>query len=175
MPPSLPERSKLFHSPYTSPKVRVGDWIHCALRGRVRVCGFGRGRIPCPMCKHEPGRANMYVVYPDLARAVRVESRFAISYWWGVSTTLVTRWRKRLGVPENNEGTRRLHKITFRAGKKVYRLGIPVATKQLKAHWERPRGAKATAVQRSTHYARTALQAGNRIAPSFAKPNNKST
>jgi hypothetical protein len=42
-----------------------------------------------------------------LARAVRHESAAAIGYWFEVDITTVTKWRKAIGVPEWNLGTKK--------------------------------------------------------------------
>jgi len=46
------------------------------------------------------------VLYKDLAKAVKRESEIAVRYWWGVGVGAVWKWRKALGVPRVNEGTR---------------------------------------------------------------------
>jgi hypothetical protein len=47
-------------------------------------------------------------------RAVRRESSRAIRYWWGVSMDTVRCWRKALGVPRVNDGSRQLWKANAR-------------------------------------------------------------
>jgi DNA-binding Xre family transcriptional regulator len=44
----------------------------------------------------------------DLVRAIKLESVWAIKHWWGVSRATVTTWRRALGVPRTNPGTRQL-------------------------------------------------------------------
>jgi hypothetical protein len=44
----------------------------------------------------------------DLARAVKIESSLAVAHHFGLSTATVKVWRKALGVPRENEGSRRL-------------------------------------------------------------------
>jgi hypothetical protein len=53
-------------------------------------------------------RATSMVLYGDLAYAVRREAACAVMYWWGVGASTVNIWRRTLGVPNRNEGDRRL-------------------------------------------------------------------
>jgi hypothetical protein len=53
----------------------------------------------------------------ELARAVRTEATAAVRYWWGVSKSVVQRWRRFLEVNRtNNPGTHRLVRASARAG-----------------------------------------------------------
>ncbi len=104
------DRFKLLFGPYAAPRFEYGQAMDCAIRGSVIACGLSSGRIPWPVGKrHRGARARFFIVTGDLERAIRAESNLAICYWWGVSELTVTTWRRELGVPRVNEGTRRLH------------------------------------------------------------------
>jgi hypothetical protein len=60
--------------------------------------------------------AKSLAVYGDLARAIRRESVSAVRHWFGVHPVTVWKWRKALGVPEWNHGTRKLWEANFTAG-----------------------------------------------------------
>lgn len=101
------ERYRLLFGPYQSPQVQVGDQVIDEVRGEVTITTWSKGRIPWP-CLRTEGR-SAFVLYNDLARAIRQESSLAIQYWWGVGPATVHRWRKALGVLSATEGTRLLH------------------------------------------------------------------
>jgi hypothetical protein len=100
------DRFKLLHGPYLPPKVRRGRKLFCEIRGTVTVGGYSNGPIPWPRMKK--GGNPCLVLCGDLVRAVRVESNQAVAHHWGLSTHTVSNWHMALGVPEANEGTRRL-------------------------------------------------------------------
>jgi len=79
------------------------------VRGWVTIVGMTDAPIPWPIGKR--GRARSRVVYQGLARAVRNESNQAMCRAWGVTPQTVSKWRKALGVPQENDGTRRLHSL----------------------------------------------------------------
>jgi hypothetical protein len=101
------DRYKLLHGPYLAPRCWIGSRLFCEVRGEVIVCGITAGRIPWPIGKR--GSARSPVVCGDLINAVRLESNLAVCHWWGVAPQTVSKWRKAIGVPMTNEGTRRLH------------------------------------------------------------------
>jgi hypothetical protein len=76
--------------------------------GGVVLVGLSDAPIPWPVGKK--GRAKALVVYGRLAEAVRREAAQAVAHWWGVAPVTVWLWRKALGVPAVNEGTRRLRR-----------------------------------------------------------------
>lgn len=107
-PKTPPLSAGLLHGPYRPPKVRVGDRLFCALRGReLTVVDWSDGPVPWPRARI--GANLSLILYGDLVKAVRVESMAAIAWAWGVSTASVMRWRHALKVPEHNEGTRALN------------------------------------------------------------------
>jgi hypothetical protein len=63
-------------------------------------------RIAWPIGRMQ--RATSFVLYGDLARAVRREAACAIMHWWGVSAVTVRKWRRALGVEARNDGDRML-------------------------------------------------------------------
>jgi hypothetical protein len=91
---------------YRTPRVRVGRWVRCEVRGEIQVVGFTDAPIPWPLvkCKGSPA----VIVYGDLARAVRRELALAVGHWWGVGMYAVWKWRKALGVGATTRGTSRL-------------------------------------------------------------------
>src|SRR5262245_26328671 len=95
---------------YRTPRVRVGTVLVCEHRdGYVIVTGYSAGKIPWPVGtpRDRGGRPGL-VLYGALAAAVRRESNQAVAHWFGVVSSVVTRWRKALGVAELNPGSRRL-------------------------------------------------------------------
>jgi hypothetical protein len=63
---------------YRTPRVRVGRWVRCEVRGEIQVVGFTDAPIPWPLGKCR-GHAAV-IVYGDLARAVRRESALAVGH-----------------------------------------------------------------------------------------------
>ena len=102
-----PERYRLLNGPYVPPICRVGDKLPCEHKGReVVVGGMTDAPIQWPYARATgtPGP----ILCGDLIRAVRSESAIAVAWHWAVSPGTVRRWRRALGVPELNEGSRRL-------------------------------------------------------------------
>jgi hypothetical protein len=104
----------LLYGPDRSPRTRVGKKLFDEVRGWVVVRKMSAGRIPLPM--GGPARRPGFVLTGDLVRALRTESNIAITYWWGVNSCTVWKWRRRLDVPAITEGTIYL-KSAFRLGK----------------------------------------------------------
>ena len=106
------DRIKLLFGPYRPPALRRGDRASCLLRDcDVVITGWSGGRIPWPRCRAlgTRGRGAGLLLDSELARAVRHESAAAVMHWWGVTSGVVWRWRKALGVgPTDSEGSRRL-------------------------------------------------------------------
>lgn len=95
----------LICGPYASPRVSVGDFISCEIRGLQKVKTFTAAPIPQPI---KTGRGCAILVCGDLVQALRVESASAVAHWWGVSTHRVSIWRRELGIDRVTEGTREL-------------------------------------------------------------------
>jgi len=102
-----PAKFKL-HGRYRAPRFRIGSKVNCEVRGELRIVGVTDAPIPWPLRVGARGGPKSLVVYRDLVRAVQRESVYALCHWFGVNYQTVTKWRKALGVPQRNEGTRRL-------------------------------------------------------------------
>ncbi len=91
-------RPSLLHGPYTSPRVRIGDAMTCAVRGTVEVKGWhDKGAIGVPLGGVK-GRRWAIIVSDDLQRALSIETSVAIQFYWAVSEPSVTLWRRALGI-----------------------------------------------------------------------------
>ena len=107
LPCSTPNASACT-TPYHCPRCRVGrTWLHCVIRGRVKVVGLADGPIIWPICRSGKGRAR--ILTGDLVKAVRMESLVAVARLWGVSGQTVSVWRKVLNVPRFTRGTFKLY------------------------------------------------------------------
>jgi hypothetical protein len=102
---AMKESERLLFGPYKTPKCKIGDRLHCDVKGWVHVTGFSKGPIRWPLTFGGP---SCYILCGDLVRAVRREANQAVAYWWGASTRTVSAWRRALGVALNTEGTRKL-------------------------------------------------------------------
>ena len=114
MRPPLPESTRLLYGPYRAPRCRVGRPLDCEARGRaVIVGGLSDAPISWPYAKKKGKRS--LILCGDLVKAVAVESAAAVARHWGVSGSTVSTWRRALGVPRENAGSRRLnrHYLTF--------------------------------------------------------------
>ena len=74
------------------------------------VTSWSDARISWPRCQPMGQRGGHGLLFDgDLIRAVRTESALALAYWWGVSSNVVWRWRKLLGIPRaGTEGSKLL-------------------------------------------------------------------
>lgn len=98
---------------YRTPRVKPGHTIACQVRGEVEVDGLTEGSrstaepwpIAWPYVAQIGGRRSL-ILCGDLVKAVRREGVSAIAKAWGVSRDQVHTWRRALGVPRFNEGTR---------------------------------------------------------------------
>src|SRR4051794_10171841 len=102
------DRFKLLHGPYRTPRCKLGAWLKCAVRGKVRVEALSDAPILWPLTKASGHRVP--VVCGGLVRAIRTESEIAVCHWWGLSVYMVGKLRRALGVPANTEGTARLRR-----------------------------------------------------------------
>jgi hypothetical protein len=79
--------------------------VRCQVRGEMVITGMTDAPIPWPVGKHGGGRHSL-IVYKDLAKAIRRESRPAICHWWRVSLSVVCKWRWALRIGAITAGTR---------------------------------------------------------------------
>jgi hypothetical protein len=102
---------QLLFGPYRPPALKRGDKATCLDRDTdVVVTGWGEASLGRPRCRL-PGRGGVPIplVDEELARAIRQESAQALGYWWGVSSPVVSRWRRNQGVGRmDSAGSRRL-------------------------------------------------------------------
>jgi hypothetical protein len=104
---------------YRTPHFRVGQRVHCLIRGEVEVAAVHDGIIPWPVCKTT--RRHDFILYAGVARAIRRESAIAVAHWWGVRPIQLWVWKKARGVGATTKGTSRLRsgycaEPWFRAG-----------------------------------------------------------
>lgn len=105
--------ASLLRGPYNPPEVRAGDKVHCALRGHeMTVVDWTDGPVPWP-CGRIVGIKTV-ILSGDLIKAVRTESNAAVATALGVGGFTVSKWRRALGVPENNEGTLQMRRESNR-------------------------------------------------------------
>jgi hypothetical protein len=109
----LGDRLRLLFGPYRTPRFRYGQRVFCEARGWVKIIGLSDGPIPWPYGQRPGVKAKALILYADLARAVRREAAQAVAVWWGVGMYTVWKWRKALGVPKFNEGTRQVKRDNF--------------------------------------------------------------
>src|SRR6476660_1631814 len=107
-------RHRLRYGPYRTPRFRYGSVVHCEMQGQVEIIGLSNGPIPWPKGRKVGGTAHGFVLYRDLAKAVRNEAGVVVCQWWGVSMNAVTRWRKALGVGRKTKGTHALWSVSSR-------------------------------------------------------------
>jgi hypothetical protein len=70
-------------------------------------------------------------------RCANPSGALALQYWWGVSMSVVHKWRKALGVDrKNNEGTRRLQRMSSTAGADAVR-GKSLPPEQIEGRCQR--------------------------------------
>jgi hypothetical protein len=100
----------LLAGPYTTPRLRKGDRAFCFFQDTdVVVTSWKQGRIPWPRCRPidaERWRSSSVLVNDEVLRAIQTESSLPIHYWWGVSPTIIGKWKAAFGVHRtNNPGT----------------------------------------------------------------------
>jgi hypothetical protein len=94
---------KLRFGPYAAPRTHRGVKLFCEIRGTVTVGGYSDGPIPRPRIKK--GGGHTLILFGSLVRAVRKEALIAVAHHWGVSQTIVWKWRRALDVARWNEGS----------------------------------------------------------------------
>jgi len=86
------DRYALHHGPYHAPSVMVGDTLYCEVRGLVEVHSWSAAPLSWPCCRVR-GQIVL-IVCGDLVRALQGESRYAIRYWWGITSRPIALWCK---------------------------------------------------------------------------------
>ncbi len=86
--------------------MRRGDRLFCEIRGTVKVGGYHDAPIPWP--RLAKGGSHTLILCRDLVKAVRLESKIAVAYHFGVSEATVQGWRRALGVAAYNPGSQQL-------------------------------------------------------------------
>lgn len=94
--------------PYYPPGHKVGDVVWCERFGETIVGGF----VDTPVGFWPRAKARgirRLILCGDLVTAVKTESNLAVQKLWGVSESVVTKWRQSLAVePYETEGSHRL-------------------------------------------------------------------
>jgi hypothetical protein len=110
---------------YRTPSVRIGQIVRCEVRGLLRVVELRDSPIQWPLGRAGKGPASP-IVYRGLAKAIRVEAVVDICQAWGVSPSLVQRWRKVLGVKKSPGTTvRRQSMMRGLKGQKIRKAALP--------------------------------------------------
>lgn len=99
------DKFRLVDGPYAPPLLAIGGWLKCELRGELQVGGYTDALIPWPTAT---GHAKQRIVCGDLVRALKTESRLAVSFHFGMSAALVSEYRHRLGIERYTAGSMRL-------------------------------------------------------------------
>ena len=95
----------LYFGPYSTPRYRIGQAVHCERFGDVVIVGTSNGRIAWPLGRRRASRCRAsLILYGDLARAIQRETRVAVCYWWGCSGAAANAMRKALEVPRMTDG-----------------------------------------------------------------------
>jgi len=125
------DRTKLLAGPYRPARLRKGARAFCYYRDTdIAITSWTNGRIPWPRGRALDLITGMpsYLVDEEMVRAIRNESAVALRHWFGVSSTLIVKWRAALGVTRlNNPGTVRANEFAVAAstaqtrGKKLTR------------------------------------------------------
>ena len=98
---ALAGRFQLLYGPYRQPAVPRNGYLRCKMRGFVPVGDWTEGPIcwPCKLKTLSP------ILCGDLVRAVRLEAKATVGYYWGVSFATVNKWRKALKVKRWSKGS----------------------------------------------------------------------
>lgn len=95
----MPARPPLIGT-YAAPAVNRGEVVTCLYRDRdCLITTVTDAPIPWPRCqpRGEQGGSGLWV-NDDLVKAIRTESAAALRWWFGVSVTVVWKWRRTFGV-----------------------------------------------------------------------------
>lgn len=81
--------------PYHAPDVCVGEKLECVFHGVRTVKRFSDAPIPWPIAEETGCK---YIVCGDLVRALADETFRSVMYWWDVTPSTVSAWRRGLGL-----------------------------------------------------------------------------
>lgn len=111
-----PDGPELLGWPYRAPRCKVGAVLACRIRGDMTVAGLTDAPVPWPW-GWQPGirggGKRLLIVCQDLERAIRTESTTALCHHWAVSRSLVTDWKRALGVPRVTPGALKVLRDTI--------------------------------------------------------------
>ena len=115
----MPSRPPLIGT-YSAPAVKRGEVVTCLYRDRdCAITVLSDAAIQWPRCqpRGEQGGSGLWV-NDDLAKAIRTESAAALRSWFGVSATVVWKWRKAFGVGgrATTRGSRAAIRVAARKG-----------------------------------------------------------
>ena len=102
--PAEDDRFKLLDGPYYPPRTDRGRFLVCQLRGKVKIGGYSDAPLPWPRIWHR----RSLVICGDLLRALKTESVYAVSYHWGLSHAIVSKYRQDFRIARLNPGSHRL-------------------------------------------------------------------
>jgi hypothetical protein len=81
------DRLKLLHGRYRPRKCRVGRYVRCRVRGKIKVRSFSDAPIPWPIAG---GKIKWQaIVCGSLVKAICLESEIAVAHHWGISPQTV--------------------------------------------------------------------------------------
>jgi hypothetical protein len=104
------EKFRLVDGPYAPPLLAIGGWLKCELRGELQVGGYTNALIPWPVAV---GHTKQRIVCGDLVRALKTESLAAVCFHFGISHSVVSEYRNRLGIERLTPGSMRLFRRTI--------------------------------------------------------------
>jgi hypothetical protein len=82
----------LKHGPYRAPACRPGDRLVCRMAGGQTVLGFTAAPVPWPYFRGHTSVLRLFLC-GDLERAILAETFETITYHFGVSKGVISRWR----------------------------------------------------------------------------------
>lgn len=110
---------RLLFGPYRTPEVFLGDELLCEIRGLQVVAGWF-GPMQWPKAKAR-GRPQL-IVCGDLLKALKHEMAEVVSLHWGIHTSTVAKWRKRIGLHQQRTSAN----VAFRSAKmRVSKISDP--------------------------------------------------
>jgi hypothetical protein len=87
------ENRQLIFGPYVPPRVEVGDQLQCQIFGLQIVKGWlGPMQWPRAACSGRP----RLIICSELMRAIVQETIATVSLQWGIHTSTIKKWRRRI-------------------------------------------------------------------------------